>query len=237
MWNKNKKVNFDLFVNNYNKLLKKKTSFFSSHEYFSDYKVRLAIENLNISSLKKIRILEYGCGIGRNIKYLKKYFKNFSIELSACDVSIKSLNFLKRLFPSVKCFDCSGRDYIYNHLEKYDIIFIAGVFHHISPKERHNVSRNISSMLKNDGQLIIFEHNPFNPITRKIVKECEYDEDAILLTPKKLISYFSKIKKMKLKEKKYYLFIPQKFRFLNFIEKYLSWFPMGGQYFLVFNKK
>jgi hypothetical protein len=72
---------------------------------------------------------------------------------------------------------------------------------------------------------------------RKIVKECEYDEDAILLTPKKLISYFSKIKKMKLKEKKYYLFIPQKFRFLNFIEKYLSWFPIGGQYFLVFNKK
>ena len=40
-------------------------------------------------------------------------------------------------------------------------------------------------MLKNDGQLIIFEHNPLNPITRKIVKECEYDEDAILLTPKK----------------------------------------------------
>ena len=30
MRNKNKKVNFDLFVNNYNKLLKKKTSFFSS---------------------------------------------------------------------------------------------------------------------------------------------------------------------------------------------------------------
>ena len=36
------------------------------------------------------------------------------------------------------------------------------------------------------GAIVIFENNPFNPVTRKIVNDCPYDKDAILLKPSKL---------------------------------------------------
>ena len=36
-------------------------------------------------------------------------------------------------------------------------------------------------MLSEKGNIFITEHNPYNPVTRKIVSECAYDKDAILL--------------------------------------------------------
>ncbi len=38
--------------------------------------------------------------------------------------------------------------------------------------------------------MIIFEHNPYNPITRFMVNTCEFDKDAVLLTRKELIKIF-----------------------------------------------
>jgi hypothetical protein len=40
------------------------------------------------------------------------------------------------------------------------------------------------SRLKEDGHFIIFEHNPINPVTRHLVKNCPFDADAVLLSTK-----------------------------------------------------
>lgn len=37
------------------------------------------------------------------------------------------------------------------------------------------------SHLKQGGHFIIFEHNPVNPVTRHLVKNCPFDADAVLL--------------------------------------------------------
>lgn len=62
------KVNFDKYTDNYNELLRENTGFFSTEEYFAKYKVDLVRNRIGVSPK---RVLEYGCGIGRNIGYLK----------------------------------------------------------------------------------------------------------------------------------------------------------------------
>jgi hypothetical protein len=53
------------------------------------------------------------------------------------------------------------------------------VFHHIEPEFRPKAIRDISELLRERGNIFIFEHNPFNPITNYLVKTCIFDADAI----------------------------------------------------------
>ncbi len=40
------------------------------------------------------------------------------------------------------------------------------------------------SVLKKKGRVYIFEHNPYNPVTRYLVATCEFDRDAVLFKKK-----------------------------------------------------
>ena len=60
------KIDFDDYAENYNDLVDGQLSKFESNsEYFADYKAALSKKLMHTSPE---RILEYGCGIGRNIK-------------------------------------------------------------------------------------------------------------------------------------------------------------------------
>jgi SAM-dependent methyltransferase len=219
-----KSVNFDEFTDNYNQLLNNSTKFFSSSEqYFAQYKVdevRRSLTSLPSS------ILEYGCGIGRNIHYLKTAYPDAILEGS--DISEASLELARKLNPSINFFNEENG---FDKAKTYDLIFIAGVFHHIPPLLRDSVISNLKERLSSTGSLFIFEHNPFNPITRNIVDKCPYDEDAILLKPSEMKSRLSNAK-FEIVETKFCLFIPPKLKSLIFLERYLSWLPLGGQYWV-----
>ena len=81
------------------------------------------------------------------------------------------------------------------------------------------------------GKAFVFEHNPYNPVTRRIVNNCPYDADAVLLKPAELRGLFDSAG-MKVHSKEYCLFIPPRFAALAGLEKYLGWLPLGGQYWV-----
>ena len=55
---------------------------------------------------------------------------------------------------------------------KFDLVIASCVFHHIPPQDRQMAIRYCYSRLKEGGHFIIFEHNPINPVTRHLVKNC-----------------------------------------------------------------
>jgi len=219
-----KKVNFDDFTENYNQLLKNGTSFFSSsEEYFAKYKVDIVRERVHASPNN---ILEYGCGIGRNISFLQQAFPEATIMGS--DISAVSLDVARSEFNSIE-FILEEESLLLD--KKYDLIFVAGVFHHIPLTERAKVAKTLFSRLSSGGELFVFEHNPYNPVSRRIVNNCPYDEDAILLKPFELIKYLSEADFL-INQKSYCLFVPPRFSYMTRIENLLGWLPLGGQYWV-----
>lgn len=216
------RVDFDQYTADYNKLLQERTDFFTKDDsYFARYKVDLVKAKLT-SSPK--RILEYGCGIGRNIPYLQESFPGATI--FGTDISEASLDIAREDCPNVEFI---SENNILPDNFCFDLIFIAGVFHHIPPSERAGVSEKLYQRLLPGGDIFIYEHNPYNPITQRIVSTCPYDDDAVLLRP-------SELKKLLAKagfeggEIDYCLFIPPSLPKLIWLEKYISWLPLGGQY-------
>jgi len=217
-------VDFDNYTENYNRLLREGTGFFSESEaYFARYKVDIL--RREVPGTAK-RLLEYGCGIGRNIPFLRAAFPDATIVGS--DISAASLEIARKENPGVDFFieqaDVDVAD-------PYELIFIAGVFHHIPVGERAAVMKTLFRRLSPGGTIVIFEHNPFNPVTRKIVNDCPYDRDAVLLRPSELKTLLVDAG-LPVRGSAYCLFVPPSLSALLPLEAKLGWLPMGGQYWV-----
>jgi SAM-dependent methyltransferase len=217
------RVNFDDHAEKYNELLLEGVGFFSSDEaYFARYKVEIVQKATRINPA---RILEYGCGIGRNIPFLRAAFPGAHIDGS--DVAPLSLEIARAENPGVSFYlEGDGVE-----REQFDMIFVAGVYHHIPPAQRVATTAKLASRLRPGGELYIFEHNPYNPVTRRIVNNCPYDADAVLLSPRETKALVRGAA-MTVTGGSYCLFIPPKLSALAWIERGFGWFPLGGQYWV-----
>jgi hypothetical protein len=82
---------------------------------------------------------------------------------------------------------------------------------------------------------MIYENNPFNPLTCHAVNTCPFDENAVLLKPIRLRQLFQEAG-MEFLLQEYRVFFPAFLKLLRPLEKYLTWLPLGAQHF-VFGKK
>lgn len=221
---KEPKVDFDDYTDNYNSLLRESTGFFTESEaYFARYKVDILCREVPANTK---RLLEYGCGIGRNIPFLRAAFPNAKI--AGSDISAASIEIARKENPGVEFFVEQADTVV---ADPYEVIFIAGVFHHIPLKERAAVMKTLFQRLTPGGSIVIFEHNPFNPVTRKIVNDCPYDRDAVLLKPSQLRVLLVD-SGLSVRRSAYCLFVPPALSVLLPLEAKLGWLPLGGQYWV-----
>ena len=75
----------------------------------------------------------------------------------------------------------------------------------------------------------MFEHNPFNPLTRRAVSNCDFDTDAVLLTMRRTVAAFVRAGAT-VEDRRYYLFTPFESRPVAGSERLLRRLPLGGQY-------
>lgn len=200
--------------------------------YFAEMKVKMLHEFENNTSLK---ILDVGCGDGVTEAFMNKYFSHWQID--AIDISVKSIEEAKKK----KIINCDFTLYDGKNIpfsdESFDVVFMAGVLHHVDFSLHSNLIKEVNRVLKQNGRFYLFEHNPFNPVTRHLVNTCVFDKDAKLLKYNYTINLFKR-NKFKIKKKNFIIFFPRKGILSKFIflEKYLQWLPLGGQYFIVSSK-
>ena len=221
----NKTINFDDFSSSYeNQILKSFGNIDSNVSYYHSGKAKIAKRELTFYPDK---ILDFGCGIGSMLKFLKENF-NYS-KFYAYDESSKSLEHVKKKYPDVNCM------YNLNTIEKFDLIILSNVIHHVKSGERNNLFKKIYNLLDDNGSLLIYEHNPYNPLTLKVVANCEFDIDAELINKKNLIKLCNG-NNFKLQKSGYIHFFPSKLKFFFNLEKYLKWLFLGAQYFCIFKR-
>lgn len=196
--------------------------------YFAEMKIRLLQQ---FEKDMPLHVLDLGCGDGATEYFMFRIFPEWKI--SAIDVSEKSIKIASEKNLSNAVFSVYDGIHIPIADSSADIIFIAGVFHHVSFELHATLVKEIARVLRTGGRLYFFEHNPFNPLTRYLVNTCVFDKDARLLKSSYSVKLFINAGLVEVK-KKYIIFFPRKGIFSKFIflEKYLQWLPFGGQYFI-----
>jgi ubiquinone/menaquinone biosynthesis C-methylase UbiE len=222
--------NFDGFAKDYRQTHDRSLEMSGADsDYFSEYKI---VELRRYEDpTQELQMLDFGCGDGHSSVYIRKHFPKAIIK--GIDVSAESINIANEKGIDAAEFQTFDGSKIPFGDETFDVIFTSMVFHHIDHGLHAGVLNEIHRVLKPGGRFYNFEHNPFNPLTRKVVRDCPFDEDAVLLRPSynKRITRSCGLKDVKLS---YTLFMPRHKLFRPFLsmEKLLSWCPIGAQYYV-----
>lgn len=220
--------NFDQVADTYADQLKTALGMFGGEsEYFARYKVELVSRTLRESPIETI--LDYGSGIGASIPSFKEFFP--SVQISATDLSSKSLRRLKTEHPEVNVIQPGDLN---SH--RFDLIFLSCVVHHIPVDSRIAEVGKLLRLVEPGGHVCVFEHNPLNPFTRWIVSKCEFDEGVVLVSKRQLGRLFTTQKESINFRSGYCMFFPPALKRLAFLDRFIRWLPLGSQHFLLGQK-
>ncbi len=220
---------FDKFSNNYKTLLDESleiTGF--DTDYFPTAKIKTLARLFPELCDRPIRFLDFGCGTGSLYPPIKKFFPEATY--TGTDLSDKMVQEARTLNDTTNVFHEMASEQWKQGA--YDIILAANVFHHIPHSEHLAILKELRSLLVSKGRFILWEHNPWNPFTQKIVKDCVFDKDAVLLSPlqSKQLGRKTGFSAMRIV---FTTFFPKSLAFMTPLEPWLEWLPLGGQYLLV----
>ena len=202
--------------------------------FFDEHKIKTLAADFNKQHKclnRSLQILNFGCGIGKSEKFINAYFPN--CEITSVDVSEKSITAAKERNKTFKNISFHVYDNIetLNLEKKFDIIFVANVFHHI-PNEWHiHILSKLRTFLSAEGFMFVFEHNPRNPLTKQAFNTCEFDIGCKMI-PSSLFVFMCQKAGFTAIQRNYVLFFPKFLSFLSPLEKYLKWCAFGAQYYI-----
>jgi SAM-dependent methyltransferase len=112
-----------------------------------------------------------------------------------------------------------------------DVAFAICVVHHVPPAQWTAFAAEMARVLRPGGVAAIFEHNPFNPLTRRVVSNCVFDEDAVLLRRRRARDLLREVGLAPC-EDRYIAFLPFGGKVVARIEATLRRVPLGAQYYV-----
>jgi 2-polyprenyl-3-methyl-5-hydroxy-6-metoxy-1,4-benzoquinol methylase len=181
---------------------------------------------------KEFTILDFGCGIGRNIPYFKEFFP--AANIYGCDISEESIKKAASDFPDCYFSAIESVDDLQMYNGGIDCVFISTVLHHIPHQEHTGWIKALHSIMKENAYIVIFEMNMYNPLAKRFVYNCPFDANAVMLKPsycKKLVGdIFGQA------DLAYTFFFPWRNKFFITLEHLLSWLPLGAQYYVAAKK-
>lgn len=219
---------FDGFATNYKELVSDSVRISGeSSDYFAAYKAAYVASR--VAPPSDGRLLDYGCGVGLLSRHLKNCLTEMQID--GFDVSQDSVKRVEENLLHQGTFtsnpNCLGH--------AYDVIVLSNVLHHVRPHERRHLIVDAGSRLADGGKLVIFEHNPINPLTRWAVSQCPFDEEAILLPNRETRGYLQQ-SRLRVMWRDFIVFFPRWLRWFRPLEPSLHWCHLGAQYVVVAGK-
>jgi SAM-dependent methyltransferase len=228
-------MDFDRFAEAYEQEVAAAIAFAGiPHGHFLEFKVNHILEKLRqrFGELARLRVLDVGCGIGLADQLLQAHLP----KLKGVDVSEKSLRAARIRNPRVAYHQLKDGRLPFENAA-FDVVLAICVWHHVPSAQWTQFLAEILRVTDPEGILLVYEHNPWNPLTRLAVSRCAFDSDAVLLPATEAarnlrLAGFGNVVVDHL------FFLPTRSRFLQLCERtILRGVPLGAQYALCATRK
>jgi SAM-dependent methyltransferase len=218
---------FDAYSESYRDAVQESISFSGAdHDLFTRIKadVLLDLASESVGPADGLAFLDVGCGPGETDSFLEGRVGS----LAGVDVAAGMVDQARRRNPWAEYRAYSDGDPIPYDDASFDVCFTICVLHHVAPEQRLGVVGQMIRVCRPGGVVAVFEHNPLNPLTRKAVRDCEFDRGVKLLTRGAATRL---LRAGGLSPRGRYIeFFPRDSGALRRIEARLGWLPLGAQH-------
>jgi SAM-dependent methyltransferase len=168
--------------------------------------------------------LDVGCGVGLADGRLLPHVAS----LHGVDVSEGMVERARAANPAAAYEVYDGRTLPFAEAS-FDLVFAICVLHHVDPPDRPALVAEMARVTRPGGLVAVFEHNPLNPLTRRVVRDCAFDEGVELLGRREL-ERLLRAGGLHVTDAEYLLFFPWRGRAFAAAERALRRVPLGAQY-------
>lgn len=227
-------TSFDDTAANYTEAVQDSIDFIGvEHEYFVRRKVDLllGIVARHLGDPAGLTALDVGAGVGTTDTGLVDRFGR----LRGCDPSARSVAVATTRNPTVDYLVADGTRLPYPD-GSTDVAFTVNVLHHVDPPDRDRFVAEMARVTRSGGLVVAFEHNPLNPLTRRSVNACAFDEGVELLGRRELRRRF-RAAGLDEVEHRYIVFTPFDVAWQHRLEDRLGTVPLGAQQYVAARRR
>jgi SAM-dependent methyltransferase len=221
-------ANFDDYSDTYSQAVNQSIAFSGLDvNFFVRAKVVRLLELLatHFGGTHCLRILDAGCGIGNYHPYLRAHVAR----VTGVDVSAECVARAGDRNPGVDYRVYDGKVLPYGEAI-FDATFAICVLHHVRRADRDGFVAELARVTRRGGLIVVFEHNPWNPLTRRAVSNCAFDKGVQLLARSESIALLRNAGLTDVKAR-FILALPAIDGNLRRFDDAMGGLPFGAQYF------
>jgi SAM-dependent methyltransferase len=220
---------FSPFVGSYREDVRRSIAFAGvSHQVFIEAKGQTLLEVVrrHQGPTSTARFLDVGCGIGL-----------IAAEVIPHAGALVGVDLSEDVVAEASRRNPAGTFHAYDGVtlpfpdDSFDVTFSVCVLHHVEPDHRSRFTAELRRVTRRGGQIVIFEHNPLNPLTRLAVHRCAFDEGVVLLGRAELVRRLEAAG-LNCADSGYLLFAPWTGPRTRRLERFVRRVPLGAQYFV-----
>lgn len=219
---------FDAFAGDYEDQVDSAVAFSGKGAaFFNEVKARQLIK---LAATAGERILDAGCGTGMTHPLLTAH----GLKVTGIDVSSKLLERAASANPACSYQHFDGGDFPFGDAS-FDVTYATCVLHHVPPDQWQHFVAEMHRVTRPGGLVAIFEHNPANPLTRRVVANCPMDANAVLLSRSQAVALL-RAAGCEPVTGGFLLFTPFAGPFFRWLDRILATIPLGAQYWVAGRK-
>jgi SAM-dependent methyltransferase len=226
---------FDDYVSSYDEAVDSSIGFAGAeHELYTRIKASslTGLAGRLLGPPDRLAALDVGCGPGETDRQLEGAFGR----LAGVDVAEGMVELAARRNPWAEYASYGEGEPLPFEDASFDLTFTICVMHHVPPPTWSRFAAEMARVTRPGGIVAVFEHNPWNPLTRKVVRNCEFDEGVQLLSRRRTKRLLAE-QGLEVVESPYIIFFPRDSEALRRVERGIARLPLGAQYYVAARRR